>query len=114
MLTAWDGGIIFELMAGLSLCWLSNAAHNYFHQKDNWQMYTFNFTLMNFTEWRISHALSHHVYTNSLYDLEMSLFEPFLCWIPNEHISSKLQRYLSVVIQPVVYMFIFPMNFVQR
>ncbi|XP_037817581.1 cytochrome b5-related protein [Lucilia sericata] len=114
ILSALNAGVIFELIAALSLCWLSTSAHNYFHQKDNWQMYTFNFTLMNFAEWRISHAISHHVYTNSLYDLEMSLFEPFLCWIPNEHISSKVKRILSVIIQPIFYVAIFPFHFIQR
>ncbi|TMW40425.1 hypothetical protein DOY81_014494, partial [Sarcophaga bullata] len=91
VLSACNAGVIFELLTALSLSWLSISAHNYFHQRDNWQMYTFNLTLLNFAEWRISHAMSHHVYTNSLYDLEVSLFEPFLCWVPNEHFSSKIR-----------------------
>ncbi|XP_073821724.1 cytochrome b5-related protein-like isoform X2 [Musca autumnalis] len=114
ILSALMPNLIFEVAAALVLAWLSIVAHNYFHQRDNWQMYTFNLTLMNFNEWRISHALSHHVYTNSLHDLEMSLFEPFLCWVPNKHIASKARRVVSVIIQPVFYAAIFPFHFVQR
>lgn len=114
VLSACNAGVIFELLAALSLSWLCVSAHNYFHQRDNWQMYTFNLTLLNFAEWRISHAISHHVYTNSLYDLELSLFEPFLCWIPNEHVSSKIRRIISVIIEPVVLVFLYPFQFLQR
>ncbi|XP_061391271.1 cytochrome b5-related protein-like [Musca vetustissima] len=114
VLSALLPNIVFEVAAALSLAWVSISAHNYFHQRDNWQMYTFNLTLMNFNEWRISHALSHHVYTNSLHDLEMSLFEPFLCWIPNPHIASMGRRIISVIIQPVFYAMIFPFHFILR
>lgn len=103
-----------ELIAAASLCSLGIAAHNYFHRKDNWQMYTFNLTLLNFAEWRISHAMSHHIYTNSLQDLEMSLFEPFLCWVPSERYASKTQRILSLLIQPIFYVFVFPYQLIER
>uniref|UniRef100_A0A1I8P0Z1 Cytochrome b5-related protein n=1 Tax=Stomoxys calcitrans TaxID=35570 RepID=A0A1I8P0Z1_STOCA len=114
LMTARHNNIIFELSAALSLAWLSIAAHNYFHQRDNWQMYTFNLTLMNFNDWRISHAISHHIYTNSLHDLEMSMFEPFLCWVPNKYIASKARRYISLLVQPLIYAGIFPLHLIQR
>lgn len=114
VLSARKAGVIFELLAALSLSWLSISAHNYFHQRDNWRMYTFNLTLLNFAEWRISHIISHHVYTNSLHDLEMALFEPFLCWVPNERISSKIRRIVSVIIEPVVFAVLYPFQLIQR
>ncbi|XP_073821726.1 cytochrome b5-related protein-like isoform X3 [Musca autumnalis] len=114
ILSALVPNLIFEVATALCMAWLCIAAHNYFHQRDNWQMYTFNLTMMNFNEWRISHALSHHVYTNSLHDLEMSLFEPFLCWVPNKYIASKARRVVSVIIQPMFYAFVFPVHFTQR
>ncbi|KAH8409429.1 hypothetical protein KR222_004275 [Zaprionus bogoriensis] len=95
--------LILRSFAGLALCWVATSAHNYFHQRDNWRMYSFNLLLLNFNNWRISHALSHHVYPNSLNDLEMSLFEPFLCWVPSPHYASKLQRVISAIISPVLY-----------
>ncbi|KAL7741076.1 hypothetical protein ACLKA6_018113 [Drosophila palustris] len=95
------------IMAGMALCWTVIAAHNYFHRRDNWQMYTFNLGMMNFCSWRISHALSHHIYPNSYFDLELSMFEPFLCWIPNPHIKNQAMRYVSWVTEPLVYVIAF-------
>ncbi|KAH8362647.1 hypothetical protein KR200_008374 [Drosophila serrata] len=117
-LFSWAGTILDSLvirsLAGLALSWVATSAHNYFHQRDNWRMYTFNLTLMNFRNWRISHALSHHVYANSLHDLEMSMFEPFLCWIPDRQYASKMQRWISVVISPVVFLVLFHVQIIQR
>lgn len=117
-LFSWAGtvldSLIFKGLAGLGLCWVATSTHNYFHQRDSWRMYTFNLTMMNFRNWRISHALSHHVYANSLHDLEMSMFEPFLCWIPDSHYASKPQRLISVVISPVVYVVLFQGQFLIR
>ncbi|XP_016945709.2 cytochrome b5-related protein [Drosophila suzukii] len=115
---SWVGtlldSLVFQGLAGLALCWVATSTHNYFHQRDNWRMYAFNLTLMNFRSWRISHALSHHVYANSLHDLEMSMFEPFLCWIPDRHYANKMQRWISVVISPVVYVVLFQGQFLLR
>jgi len=105
---------ILVALGGLSLCWLTNASHNYFHQKDNWRMYAFNFSLMNVNTWRVSHALSHHIYPNTFHDLEMSLFEPFLCWVPNPQIATTVQRCLSVITQPIFYAVIFPFHLIMR
>ncbi|KAH8409602.1 hypothetical protein KR222_010579 [Zaprionus bogoriensis] len=106
--------LILRGFAGLALCWVATSAHNYFHQRDNWRMYSFNLLLLNFNNWRISHALSHHVYPNSLHDLEMSLFEPFLCWVPDSHYASKPQRIISVLISPVIYSVLSIVYFSQR
>ncbi|XP_062142200.1 cytochrome b5-related protein [Drosophila sulfurigaster albostrigata] len=91
------------VLAGVALCWTVIVSHNYFHRRDNWQMYTFNLGLMNFCAWRISHAMSHHIYPNSYYDLELSMFEPLLCWVPNPHIKSKALRYISLITEPLAY-----------
>ncbi|KRT81011.1 hypothetical protein AMK59_6161, partial [Oryctes borbonicus] len=72
----------FSIVAGYCLASLTTAAHNYFHQKDNFRMYYFNFSLMSFKEWRISHSLSHHLFTNTILDLEMLFFEPLFGYYP--------------------------------
>lgn len=46
LISARFGYIILSIMAGLNLALLGNAAHNFFHQKDNFRMFYFNFTLM--------------------------------------------------------------------
>lgn len=79
------------------------AAHNYFHQRDNFRMRYFNLLGLSYKEWRISHAMSHHLYPNSLLDLEISLFEPFLCWVTNARTKNLFQRYGSWLYQPLMY-----------
>ncbi|KAH8326049.1 hypothetical protein KR067_013681 [Drosophila pandora] len=104
---SWIGTVLDSLvvmaLAGLALCWVATSTHNYFHQRDSWRMYAFNLSLMNFRSWRVSHALSHHVYSNSLHDLEMSMFEPFMCWLPGRQYATKIQRWISIIISPIVY-----------
>lgn len=91
------------LLSGLCMCYTIISAHNFLHRRDNFRMFYFNLSFFNYREWRISHALSHHLYPNSLHDLEVTLFEPFLCWIPN--IKGFAQRYLSWIYSPIVYTF---------
>lgn len=57
-------------------------AHNFLHKKDNFRMYYFDFSLFSHNDWRISHALSHHVYPNTVLDVEMSMQEPFMNYRP--------------------------------
>ncbi|EDW04019.1 cytochrome b5-related protein [Drosophila grimshawi] len=106
--------LILRAFAGLALSWLVISAHNYFHQRDNWRMYSFNLLLLNFANWRISHALSHHVYPNSLHDLEMTMFEPFVCWVPSKHYASKPQRVISLLTSPIIYTVLSVVQFTQR
>lgn len=96
-----DDNIFLAFLSGQFLHCLFVIAHNYFHQKDNWRMFCFNLTLLNYREWRVSHAMSHHLYTNSYYDMEISMFEPFLQWIPRP--KTKTQRVLSVIFSPIVW-----------
>jgi len=93
----------FVILTGAVITWTSIVAHNYFHRRDNWRMYTFNLSMMNFVDWRILHALSHHIYPNTYFDLELSLHEPFFCWVPNPYIKSVMMRYLSWLYAPVMY-----------
>jgi len=59
-----------------------------------------------FSEWRISHVLSHHIYTNTVQDLEMSLLYPFIHWFPtiDKPFTVRLFPYLT----PIIYPFIIP------
>lgn len=57
-------------------------SHNFFHQADNFRMFYFDLSPLSSSEWRISHGLSHHLYTNTLYDFEISILEPFMHFLP--------------------------------
>lgn len=44
-------------------------------------------------EFRIIHALSHHLYTNTIIDLEISALEPLIEYMPKK--KSGVVKYLS-------------------
>jgi hemerythrin len=96
-----DRNIFIAVLSGIFVHWLSVVAHNFFHQKDNWRMMTFNFSLLNYRDWRVSHAISHHIYTNSYYDMEISMFEPFSQWLPRP--KSFIMKLIMTVISPIVW-----------
>lgn len=77
-------------------------AHNFFHQRDNWRMYLFDLTFLSSHDWRITHGLSHHLYTNTIYDFEIAVLEPFWEFLPKPE-KNLLQRYGSYVYE---YLFI--------
>ena len=112
VLATKDDNIYIAMLSGVFLLWLTIIAHNFFHQKDNWRMYCFNMSLLNVREWRISHAMSHHLYTNSFHDLEISMFEPFLQWMPKK--KSKLLKITSTLISPIVYTLLFGIVYIQK
>lgn len=114
IMSAYYQSTFLALIAGLLVNWTVIIAHNYFHRKDNWRMYTFNISMMSYREWRISHAMSHHMYANSYHDLELSLFEPFLCWIPSPDLKNFVTRYLSWIYSPIIYAVIPILQFVKR
>jgi len=105
---------LIGIVAGLFLTWTIISAHNFFHQKDNWRMKFWNLGLFSYREWRISHSLSHHIYTNTLHDLEISMFEPFFKWLPSPNIKSNLGSAVSVILSPVFYGFTFYLEFSKR
>lgn len=93
--------LLLAALAGVSLVFLGIASHNYLHRKDNWRMFCFNLTGFNYREWRVQHAMSHHMYTNTIYDLEVTNFEPVLQWIPKD--KGNLQKLVSVLISPLIW-----------
>ncbi|XP_066905351.1 cytochrome b5-related protein isoform X3 [Halyomorpha halys] len=57
-------------------------------------------------DWRISHAMSHHLYPNSLHDLEISMFEPWFQYLPRSD-KPFTARFLSLLYFPIAYALIF-------
>ncbi|KAJ9587923.1 hypothetical protein L9F63_018649 [Diploptera punctata] len=97
---------VVGFVAGFILNLTVVSAHNFFHMRDNLRMYYFDLSFMAHREWRISHALSHHLYTNSLLDLELALFEPVMQWVPHPT-KSFIVRYGSWFFSPIVYTVLF-------
>jgi hypothetical protein len=69
--------------------------------------------MMYYRDWRISHALSHHLYTNSLLDLELTMFEPLLQWVPHRT-KSLFVRYGSWLYSFILYAILFHSSIVTR
>lgn len=56
--------------------------------------------------------MSHHLYTNTINDVEISFLEPFLFYLPGE--KNVLLKYLQWVITPIFYSLIFFGEFVKE
>lgn len=93
------------ILSGLCMCYTIISAHNFFHRRDNFRMFYFNLSFYNYKEWRLSHALSHHLFPNSIHDMEVAQFEPILCWIPSK-VKTLTQRFVSWIYSPIIYAFI--------
>ncbi|XP_063225470.1 cytochrome b5-related protein-like [Bacillus rossius redtenbacheri] len=112
-LAAARDSYLLGALAGLFLAFLVVMAHNFVHLRDNFRMYYFDLCLMSSRDWRITHALSHHLYPNTLLDLEVTLMEPLLEWLPYET-KSTTQRYISWLYSPLLYSYLFHGQLVLR
>ena len=72
--------------------------------KDTFRMYYFDISLWSSKEWRISHCLSHHLYPNTIWDMEMYSFEPVFNWMSGKN---KPMSFFSIIISPAVWSLIF-------
>lgn len=106
LLAAKFHSIVFAIISGTLLTCSTIVSHNLFHQRDSWRMYYFQLSLLSVRDWRITHAMSHHAYTNTHHDLEVMMLEPFLQWLPRED-KNWISRYLSWIYTPFIYVAIF-------
>ncbi|XP_060522312.1 cytochrome b5-related protein-like [Cylas formicarius] len=99
-------------LAGNFVAFLAIAAHNYFHQKDNFRMYYFQFSLLKVKEWRLSHVLSHHLHTNTIDDYEISVFEPLLQYMSVN--KTPLKKYGQLLLLPIIWITGFHRAYIAR
>ncbi|CAH2105611.1 unnamed protein product [Euphydryas editha] len=100
------------IVASVTLGWVVVASHNYIHRRSNWRMYIFNLSLWSYRDFRVSHALSHHLYPNTLMDLEVSAFEPLIVWNPRK--DKPLYNKIIVLFELVFFPLVFIINFLKR
>jgi fatty acid desaturase len=102
----WNSYIMICL-AGVLLTLAGNAAHNFFHQRDNWRMYVFDLLMLSSLEWRVTHGISHHNFPNTVYDIEISAPADLLNFYPKpkSFVLRKLAPYyfhiVSAAAQPI-------------
>ncbi|XP_041970441.1 cytochrome b5-related protein-like [Aricia agestis] len=104
--------VIWYVVASVSLALLTVACHNYIHRRTNWRMYLFNLSMWSYRDFRVSHVLSHHLYTNTLMDAEISFLEPFLYFNPRA--DKPLHGRLGFITEFVWFPLFFLMSFVKR
>lgn len=105
---------LLAVFCALFNTWTGISGHNFFHQRDNRRMKYFNLLFVNYRNWRVSHALSHHMYPNSLLDMEQVRMEPFFVWTPNKEMKNSFQRYGSYMYAPILYCTLSIMRFANR
>jgi len=105
ILAAKFDSFALAIAAGVALSLNTIIAHNFFHRRNNFRMYYFDFCLMSSRSWCITHALSHHIYTNTIYDYEISFLEPFFQYLVLE--KNWLVKYGSWFYAPPVLMITF-------
>lgn len=101
--------LVWYLVSSITLALLTVACHNYIHRKSNWRMYLFNMSMWSYRDFRVSHAMSHHLYTNTLMDLEISSMEPLLLYNPrrDKPLYTKLGFITQFFIFPTFFLLLF-------
>lgn len=112
ILSATYSSYYLAVVTGLLISFQLLISHNYFHRKDNFRMMGINLSGSDYTSWRISHVMSHHIYTNSYYDVEVTYIEPFLQWLPR---SKTIQhKIFACITTPIVFGVMIPLMGVFR
>ncbi|KAK5641844.1 hypothetical protein RI129_010391 [Pyrocoelia pectoralis] len=106
------GSLISGIVSAFLLTFTTIAAHNYFHRRDNFRMYYFNLSLMDFREWRISHSLSHHLFPNTIYDMEVTNLASYTPYLPIK--KSTFFKCTSPVIAIIFWVSLYLLTYVKR
>ena len=93
-LTAYSGSMAMAGLAGVVLGTVTALSHNFFHKKTTWRTYIWDLSMLSSRDWRISHHLSHHLYTGTLSDFEVSAWEPLVSYLPWKD-KPFIHKYLS-------------------
>lgn len=105
---------LIAMLCSLFYTWTGCGGHNYLHRRDNFPMNYLGLLFMNYRDWRVSHVLAHHLYPNTLLDVETVYMEPFFVWIPYKSGKNWLHRYGSIVYAPFIYAVTHPMALLKK
>ncbi|PSN47115.1 Cytochrome b5-related protein [Blattella germanica] len=113
VLAATTYSYIVGFLAGFLMTFTVMGAHNFLHLRDNFRMYYLDISFMSSRDWRVTHALSHHMYPNTQLDIELCFNEKIFQWMPLKHKSWAL-RYGSWFYSPIIYALLFFLSFNAR
>ncbi|KAK5641847.1 hypothetical protein RI129_010394 [Pyrocoelia pectoralis] len=88
--------ILIGIFTGLSL----TSVHNYIHTRDNWRMHYADILWFPCRIARIVHIFSHHAFTNTCVDLQLTFSQPIVNVFPQPKGFSV--KYLSLIYTPLL------------
>ncbi|CAG0882813.1 unnamed protein product [Cyprideis torosa] len=94
------------LSAGVAMTFLVLSSHNFVHQKINFRSIYMDFSVFGSLNWRLQHCLSHHVFPNTIQDVEVTGIIPLLDFLTRP--KNLFQKYLYPLTITVVTPLIFP------
>lgn len=102
---------VLAIIASILYTWTGVCGHNFLHQKENHRSKYLSLLFLSYRDWRITHVFSHHMFPNSYLDVETMLFEPLFVWTPQKDLKNFVQRYLSWAYGPIVFFFVYTLEF---
>ncbi|KAF7998118.1 hypothetical protein HCN44_009516 [Aphidius gifuensis] len=111
LVSAATQSMITSTIAGVLMTWTTIIGHNYLHMRDNYRMYYLDISLMSSRDWRITHVMSHHMYPNTIWDIEMYGYEPLFQYLPRK---KSIIRYLGIFYSPIFWFLSFYLVGIKR
>ena len=102
--------VVMAIITGFLMLSVLGIGHNYIHQKPSWFRYCSDLTLFGSYEWTISHALSHHSYTNLELDIEIQAFEPIIYYLSNK----PKNLLINIILGQLLLALAGPLNYLRR
>lgn len=109
LLYASQSQLIAFLTGVLSFAMLG-VGHNFIHQKTSVFRFCADVTLFGSYQWTVSHALSHHTYTNLEIDIEIQAMEPFIYYLANK----PKNPVINVLFGHLLFTFLGVLNYIRR
>lgn len=101
---------IIAFITGIFCFAMLGVGHNFIHQKTSLLRFCADVTLFGSYQWTVSHALSHHTYTNLEIDIEIQAMEPFIYYLANKPKNPAI----NVVFGHLLFIFLGVLNYIRR
>ncbi|CAG9812129.1 unnamed protein product [Chironomus riparius] len=105
--------LLFIILASQFGAWIIPTSHNFNHQRNNWRRFNANFVMLGWRTWRTSHVISHHMYSNSFTDMEITSLEPLVQLLP-VHSRSSFEIMCNFMLLPISYVLPFHLGLIFR
>ena len=101
---------IMAIITGFLCLSMLGIGHNFTHQKPSLFRFCADLTMFGSYQWTISHALSHHTYTNLEIDIEVQAMEPIIYYLANK----PKNQVINIILGHLLFLFMGILNFLRR